>query len=141
MKRIKIAVIVFLIGSIIAFVTYQNDEKSTYTRTIAFQLGVFKDENNAIRLKERLGGIVIKDADVYRVYYAILHDKDNIKFIENNLKEKEVSYYIRNVNLNETIFLKGDKYETLMNKTMKDNNKLKVNNKMLNFYKEALNVY
>ena len=138
MKKLKLIVIAFLLGSIVAFVSFNKENKTYNANTVAFQLGVFKDEANAIRLKERLGGIVIKDADVYRVYYAILHDKDNIKYIESVLNKKGISYYIRNVKLDKTNFIKSDRYELLMNKSSKDKSKLKINSEMLIFYKEVL---
>lgn len=138
MKRLKIIIVFLLIGSIMAFVNFNTKDDGFYTKTIAFQLGVFNDENNALRLKERLGGIVIKENNLYRVYFAVLHDKDNIKFIEKTLDDRGISYYIRNVDLDESNFLKGDKYETLMNKSVKDKSKLKVNTMLLDLYKESL---
>ena len=104
MKRLKIIIVFLLIGSIMAFVNFNTKDDGFYTKTIAFQLGVFNDENDALRLKERLGVIVIKENNLYRVYFAVLHDKDNIKFIEKTLDDRGISYYIRNVDLDESNF-------------------------------------
>ena len=138
MKKIKYFVVVVLIGSMLGFISFNESKDIIETNTVAFQLGVFKNEENAIKLKERLGGIVIKDIDVYRVYYAVLHNRDNIKFIKDFLEEQNISYYIKNIDLDKTNILKSDKYEILMNNTRKNRSKLEVNNKILKFYAEVL---
>ena len=112
-----------------------NKKEEVYARnnTIGLQLGVFKNKDNAIEVKTRLDGIIIKDKDYYRVYYGIFHNKENIDYICKYLDEIGVSYYKKEINVDEVTFLKADVYEKYM---VKSKNKLIVNKRIREMYKE-----
>ena len=139
MKKIKPLILAIIIGISLAFLVFNEVHKeSVVSNTIALQIGVFNNKENAENLKNRLGGVVINDNGQYRVYYAILHDKRNIDFMTNILDEKNISYYLKSIDLEENAFLKSDRYENLMNKSTRDSSKLKINEEILKILKDVL---
>lgn len=104
---------------------------------IAVQIGVFKTEANAEKMKNTYGGMVFKDNELYRVYYSILNKDENIEFITNYLKEKGINYFLKSINVRDELLDTSEEIELLMSKTKKEA-KLKVNDKLLNIYKEVV---
>ena len=61
-----------------------------------FQIGVYTDYDKALTIKEKYAGsILIKDEELYRVYYAILHNDKNIQLMERYLNDNKINYYIK----------------------------------------------
>ena len=139
MKKLKSFVFLAILGAFCAFLVFNKENVvSAKTSSIAIQLGVFKNEVNAQKVKDRLGGEVFNDNGMYRVYFSVLHDKKNIDFICKYLDEKGISYYKRNIDVSENAFLKSDVYEKIMIKKTNDLEKIKTNKELIKFYKEVI---
>lgn len=73
--------------------------KSDY---VGFQIGVYTDLQNAEKIKEKFeGSVLIKDEELYRVYYAILHNDKNIEVMERHLQNNKINYYLKDLEIND----------------------------------------
>ena len=81
----------------------------------AFQLGVFNNLDGARSLANKHDALIMKDDDVYRVYYSILTKKEVIIKMEEHLKERGINYYLRNITITDVGLIKAiNEYETTM---------------------------
>ena len=87
--------------------------KSDY---IGFQIGVYNNRESAKEIQNRFqGSILIEDQELYRVYYAILHDNKNIELMERHLQEKKINYYLKELQINDMGLIgELDSIESLM---------------------------
>ena len=140
MKKISPVVIAIIVGSICAIYLYNKEFKGSVNKynRVAIQVGAFKSLDSANSLRDNLGGIVIDDDGIYRVYVSILKNSDNINFFKDELDKKNISYYIKDIYLDDNKYLESIKYEELMEKTNNFKLKMKINNELLNYYKETL---
>ena len=95
------------------------DIKEVFANTIeatAFQLGVFNNEESAISLKDKYqDSIIIKDDDVYRVYYSILTNDKVITKMERYLINKNISYFLKTITVTNDDLIKAiNEYEKAM---------------------------
>ena len=86
MKKLKPVFLAVIVGCTCALVLFKTVERQTIKdvdkhNAIAVQIGVFKDADNANKMMDNYGGLVFKDNDLYRVYYSILNNDENIDFI------------------------------------------------------------
>lgn len=128
MKNIPIAVaFIASIGcTYILLSNTKNQDISEYqTNAVGIQIGVFKNFDNAESLQKRLGGYIIKDDDVYRIYYGILKMDDNITFVTNYLKNQGISYYITELFLGDETLKALNVYEEKVHKEKNDEIKIK----------------
>jgi hypothetical protein len=141
MKKLKPIFLAIIIGCTCAYFMFKSVEKNTLNdvnyNAVAVQIGVFKDSANATKMQEMYGGKVFKDEDVYRVYYSILKNTNNIEFITNYLSSNGINYYLRNIEVDESILDKSSEYEILMAKT-NDESKLTINKELLSLYDEEV---
>ena len=85
MKKVLIIILgAILIGGGLAYIVFNKivfkEEDTVNTKVVnAFQIGVFSNYDNALKVADRNNGVVIMDDDLYRVYVAILSDKEAIK--------------------------------------------------------------
>jgi len=120
---ILIAVIIGACLGIYSFNKFQEDDvKPVFNfnknQAYAFQIGVFDNFDNAEKLAEKYGGLVIFDNEKFRVYTSIVNDTLNI--MKSYYDEKGIAYYIRNIDVNETFMNKLNDYETLLKAVSKD---------------------
>lgn len=141
MKKLKPVFLAVIVGCTCAFVLFKTVEKRTVVDTkhnaVAIQIGVFKDAENANKMTDNYGGLVFKDDDLYRVYYSILNNDENIEFMTDYLSSKGINYYLKSIKVEDTLIDKSYKYETMMCKT-NDESKLSINEELLNMYKEVV---
>ena len=111
--------------------------KSNYK---GFQIGVYTDYEKANKIKEKYSGsILIKDEELYRVYYAVLHDENNIELMEKYLNDNKISYYEKNIEINDLkVIQQMSNLESLM-VDANDSLFLELNKKILVSYEVALN--
>lgn len=111
--------------------------KSDYT---GFQVGVYTDYDKALAIKEKFSGsILIKDEELYRVYYAILHNDKNIELMERYLQENKINYYLKDLEINDMgLISEMSNLESLM-KDANDPLFLELNKKILLSYEVSLN--
>jgi len=138
-KLIKLSFVLILgilIGYYVCEIDINNIFKTTYK---AFQVGVYTnlDAANTYALKYD-NSVVIKDDELYRVYIAILKNKDNISSMSNYLNKNGIAYYLKEVSINnKTLKKEISEYESIMN----TNNELvflEVNKIIIDKYKESL---
>lgn len=141
MKKLWPVVIAVLTGCILAFILFKNVEKKTINEVegnaVAVQIGVFTKEENAISMRDSIGGIILEDEGLYRVYYSVLRNQNNLNFITAYLKNKGISYYLKKIKLSDVAIEELDGIEALMDKTSMDT-KIKVNEELLGSIKEVI---
>ena len=100
----------------------EDDVKQVFNinknQAYAMQIGVFDTFENAQKLAEKFGGLVILDNEKYRVYVAIVNDTLNI--IKTYYDEKGIAYYIRTIDVNQEFSEKLNNYETLLKVAKKE---------------------
>ena len=142
MKKILITIIGALsIGGIFAIVIFKNIDRDvkmaikTEDTITFFQVGVFKQEENALNfMKKYNSAIIIKDNEYFRVIIAILTNEEAI------IKEKAffdslgIEYYLKKENINNEEFIKKLKeYEELLISSS-DETYNTINKKILKLY-------
>lgn len=140
MKKIIKSLIVFICGIVFGYYICNLDIKNIFRTTYkAFQVGVYTnlDAANTYALKYD-NSVVIKDDELYRVYVAILKNKDNINNMSNYLNKKGINYYLKEVSIdNKNLKKEINDYESIMD----TNNELvflEVNKMIIDKYKESL---
>ena len=141
MKKFRPVVLAVIIGCTCAFILFKQVEEKTLVKVegnaVAIQIGVFTKEENARNMSKTYGGIVTNDGEVYRVYYSVLSNDDNIEFMTNHLKSNGINYYLKKITLDEEILDKSAEYETLMKSTNAES-KMTINKELLEMYEEVI---
>ena len=131
-----------LIGGLFAYfmfdtgVSHSVSISSNYNAK-AFQIGVFSREENAIRVAALNQGIVVPDGNLYRVYIAILNDKDAISYLEQYYGSVGINYYIRDINVSSE-FLDNIRESEEKIKSCDNKNCSNIALSILNKYEESL---
>jgi len=140
MKKIIKVLFVLLIGICLGYYVCDINLTKIFDTTYkAFQVGVYTslDVANIYKVKYD-NSIVIKDDELYRVYVAILKNKDNIESMSNYLNKNGISYYLKELDINDKSLKKEiNEYENIMN----NNNEvvfLEVNKMIMEKYEESL---
>lgn len=85
------------------------------SQVYAFQIGVYKNKDNALKEASINKGIVILDNDIYRVYVALLKNQiliNNLKIYYDSLG---INYYLKAINVSSKTNNIIDNYESLLN--------------------------
>ena len=103
---------------------------------IGFQIGVYNDLKAAEKVKNKFdGSILIKDEELYRVYYSILHNDKNIEAMEKYLQKENISYYLKELKINDmSLISELSNIEKLMDEAS-NSLFLELNKKILSSYK------
>lgn len=117
--------------------TLDEVEGNYYNVASAFQVGAFTNRDNADRVADRNNGIVVLDKDIYRVYVAILNDKEAINKMKDYYKEIGLNYYLKEINVSSEFLLSISDSEELLKRSSKDTYNT-INVSVLNKYKEML---
>lgn len=116
-KNIRVILFSCLIGSILAGAFFLNvkDKASAKNRPLVyvFQVGVFKNEQNAINLTNKYSfSKIVKDNDYYRVFIgATVNNKD---ILMNYFKDNEINYYLKEIAVSEIIQSELIKYDEVL---------------------------
>ena len=84
------------------------------SQVYAFQIGVYKNKDNALKEASTNNGIVILDNDIYRVYTAILRDATLIDNLKNYYNSIGLNYYLKAINVSSKTSGIIDNYESLL---------------------------
>ena len=84
------------------------------SQVYAFQIGVYKNKDNALKEASTNNGIVILDNDIYRVYTAILKDATLIDNLKNYYNSIGLNYYLKAINVSNKTSGIIDNYESLL---------------------------
>ena len=85
------------------------------SQVYAFQIGVYKNKDNALNAANTNKGIVILDNDIYRVYIAILKDQTLIDNLKSYYSSIGLNYYLKAINVSSKTSSIIDNYESLLN--------------------------
>ena len=123
MKKVFITILLSIaVGGIFAFIIFKNinnevdlvlKEENIIT---FFQVGVFKNEDNANSFMEKYSSsIIIKDNEYYRVIIAILQNNEAIKKEQDYFDSLGITYYLKKESISDEKFLnKLKEYEKLL---------------------------
>lgn len=140
MKRLKPLFLAIISGIVCATALFNNirgeSEEEVVTNAVGVQIGAFTKEENAIKLRDNYGGIVICDNDIYRVYYSILTDEVNLNSITSLLKDSGVNYILKNINLSDDVLDKLEVYESKMSD--ESDSIIKINRELLKSIEEVI---
>ena len=140
-KYLKILFVSTLIGGIIAFLFYKDINKEV--RAISkkeevitlFQVGVFKDYNNALEFSNTFASsIIYNDGEYFRVIIAISYHDDVKTKLEVFHTNKEINYYLKEVRVSKDLINKINNFESIILKTEKDEVIDNVNNSILKLF-------
>ena len=79
-----------------------------------FQVGVYKNEINALAEAKKYNGIVHKDNDYFRVYIAAYQNNEIINKMKDYYDELGTTYYLRKIKIDEAFLTTINKYEKLL---------------------------
>lgn len=102
MKKFMIFVFLALvIGCSLAYFMFSRDNGLNDEKVMvkAFQVGVFTNYDNALRVADRNNGIVVSDEGVFRVYVAILSDDAAIDSMRKYYDEIGLNYYLKEISV------------------------------------------
>ena len=141
MKKLKPYFIAIFIGSICAVILFANTSNNAFAyeeyNAYAVQIGVFTKEEYAFNLKQKYNGKVVYDDGVYRVYFSILFDKENINFITDYLEKNNIGYITKRIYISSNA-KEIKKYENIMKQMKSEKGKLKINEEILNMYEGVI---
>ena len=141
MKKNLPVILAVVVGIGCAFILFKDVKKDDIeefqSNAKAIQIGAFIEEDKAQKMVLRLGGDIVEDGDIYRIYYGVLSNDENINFMTTYLKENGIYYYIKDLMLTDEKLESIQEYEKLMLKS-KNEEKLEINKKLLERYKEVM---
>ncbi len=85
------------------------------SQVYAFQIGVYKNKDNALNAANTNKGIIVLDNDIYRVYIAILKDETLIDNLKDYYDSLGINYYLKAINVSSKTNNIIDNYESLLN--------------------------
>ncbi len=143
MKKVLLIILgAILIGGGLAYfmfnkVVLKEDNIEGMKSVNAFQIGVYSNYDNALKIAERNNGIVITDDNLFRVYVAILSDKEAIKKVGNYYEKIGLNYYLKEINVSKD-FVKEIKDDEELIKRSSSETYNTINLDVLNKYREML---
>ena len=142
MKKVLIIILcaLFLGGGIAWFLFNKivlEDDVLSNDEVTAFQVGVFSNYENAIRVAERNNGIVVSDSDLFRVYVAILYADEAISKMMNYYDNIGLNYYLKKIRVSSDFIESISSSEELLLKSSSDTYSV-INLSVLEQYKELL---
>ena len=124
---LKIILGSIIIGGIFAYFFYKDINASVQAitnkeNTISlFQVGVFKDKDNAINYQSNLPSSIIYQDDLYyRVIVGVAYHEENKVKLESYFSNKGIEYYIKEIKVSDEFISKLSNYEVVMIKTDKE---------------------
>lgn len=141
-KFLMVSFFALLIGGLFAYFIFDSNVSNAVVvggtgNAKAFQIGVFSREENAIRVAAINQGIVVPDGDLYRVYIAILNDRDAISYLEKYYTSVSINYYIRDIEVSDDFLNKIKESEEKI-KSCDNKNCSNIALSILNKYEEGL---
>ena len=112
MKKVIPYVLAILLGYFVANIVfdYQN------SKLVGFQLGVYNSLSLAKEYNKKYpSSIIIKDDDVYRLFYSVLSNDKVIEKMEDYLNQEKIAFYKKEIMVKDNGLIKAlSKYETSM---------------------------
>lgn len=141
-KTLKIVFFSSLLGVVLAGLFFFNikDKAEAKNKPIlyAFQVGVFKNKENANNYRNRFSlGKVVYDGEYYRIYIGVT--VDNKEMLASIFDEENYSYYIKELETTETVLNEIKKYDELLVKSNEENRMLIIKNMLESYQNELQN--
>ena len=137
-KFLLFAFVAILIGGGFALYIFKDQvvaTDTTETTVSAFQIGVYKNYDNAYKVAVRNNGIVIKEEDLYRVYIALVNKRDSISLLSNYYESIGLSFYLKEITVKKEFIDYMNRYEEMLISSSSDQYK-EINLNILNKYVE-----
>ena len=121
-KTILTIVLAILIGFTFGFFFLKKFTPKTITevsniksQVYAFQIGVYKNKDNATKNATTNNSIVVEDNNLYRVYIALLKDQTIIDNLKKYYDSIGLNYYLKAINVSYNTENIINNYELLLN--------------------------
>lgn len=121
-KTILTIVLAILIGFTFGFFFLKKFTPKTITevsniksQVYAFQIGVYKNKDNATKDATTNNSIVVEDNNLYRVYIALLKDQTLINNLKKYYDSIGLNYYLKAINVSYNTENIINNYELLLN--------------------------
>lgn len=121
-KTILTIVLAILIGFTFGFFFLKKFTPKTITevsniksQVYAFQIGVYKNKDNATKDATTNNSIVVEDNNLYRVYIALLKDQTLIDNLKKYYDSIGLNYYLKAINVSYNTENIINNYELLLN--------------------------
>lgn len=121
-KTILTIVLAILIGFTFGFFFLKKFTPKTITevsniksQVYAFQIGVYKNKDNATKNATTNNSIVVEDNNLYRVYIALLKDQTLIDNLKKHYDSIGLNYYLKAINVSDSTENIISNYELLLN--------------------------
>ena len=121
-KTILTIVLAILIGFTFGFFFLKKFTPKTITevsniksQVYAFQIGVYKNKDNATKNANTNNSIVVEDNNLYRVYIALLKDQTLIDNLKKYYDSIGLNYYLKAINVSDSTENIISNYELLLN--------------------------
>lgn len=140
MKKLIKSLIILLFGIFLGYYVCETKPLEIFkTNYKAFQVGVYTSMDAATTYSSKYkNAIIIQDNELYRIYVAILKDKDNIESMSRYLDSKGIDYYLKDLSIDDKNLKKTiTEYENVMS----NENEivfLEINKMIMEKYKESL---
>ena len=136
-KKLISILLAFILGGTMAIITYYKINLKSKNNAYIYQLGIYKDYNNALN-KANLsnGALIAKKDDMYQVIGAISLNEE--AKAEKVLDEKQLDYYKKEVKLDDNLIKTISEYELLIDKTEDLDLLTKLNNDLLKELQERI---
>ncbi len=139
-KKLIFIVTAILLGGAMAYISYNKLNKIKTTNATAYQIGLFKNYDNALKKAKTSGGaLIIKKGDDYQVIGSIRSSEKAKEQLEQYYKNQNISYYKKNITLDEEEKELLNNYELFLNQTTDPDILKKLNEKLLQELQERMN--
>lgn len=140
-KFLSIIIFALLVGTILAFFFYKdiNEEVKAIAKkeelVTLFQVGVFKDKDNASKFANTFtSSCIYEDNTYYRVIIGISYHEEAKLKLENIFLNEGIEYYLKETRVSKDLIVKLNNYETILLKTNKKEVVYNILNSMLELY-------
>ncbi len=124
-QSLKVIIFSCLVGGILAGMFFLNVKNKAEAKSkplvYAFQVGVFKNYNNALNMqKSYQNAKIVKDKDVYRLFIGITGENSDL--LKEILGDNDY-YYVKEISLTDDVYANILKFDRLLRETAKENQK------------------
>lgn len=145
-KYAKVIVVAIVIGGILAFLFYRdiNEEVKAITKkddiVYLFQVGVFKNQDNALNMAKTFDAAYIYNNDGYfRVIIAVAYQEETLMKLEAFFNSQEIDFFIKEQKMNKKFIEELTAYEKVLIKSEKETVINSINKNILNIFSSYIN--
>ncbi len=138
-KKLIVVLLSLILGCGIAYFIFTRKyvDSDEAVKVKAFQIGVFTNYDNALRVADRNNGIVVSDNDVFRVYVSILSSEEAVLKMMKYYDSIGLNYYLKEISVTPEFLNSIKNTEDLLIMSNSDTYNI-INLNVLNKYEELL---